>query len=50
MKWPLAVVIGLRRWFKIVLAQSSAEHAETDTIFALELYRLLQAFEFEAEE
>jgi hypothetical protein len=51
MRMPLAVVAGLRKWFKLVLAQSgSAEHAEGDSIFALELYRLLQAFEFEPEE
>jgi hypothetical protein len=51
MRWPLAVVASLRRWFKLVLAQfGEPDNSERDAIFALELYRLLQGFEFEAEE
>jgi signal transduction histidine kinase/DNA-binding response OmpR family regulator len=51
MRWPLSVVAGLRRWFKLVLAQfGEPETSERDAIFALELYRLLQGFEFEAED
>jgi hypothetical protein len=51
MRWPLAVVAGLRRWFKLVFAYSGpAEHTERGSTFALELYRLLPAFDLEPEE
>jgi hypothetical protein len=47
MKWQLAMIVGLRRWLKNVLAQStSPEFAEKDSLFGFELHRLLSAFEF----